>query len=90
VQISLEGVPRAAKAKAVNIVILTLEPETAPKQIEAAAKALSNGTALWLAYAKGVKPNGDDIIKLARQAGLKDTKVARISVTHAALRFIAA
>jgi|CXWL01.1.fsa_nt_gi hypothetical protein len=80
----------AAKAKAVNIVILTLEPETAPKQIEAAAKALSNGTALWLAYAKGVKPNGDDIIKLARQAGLKDTKVARISVTHAALRFIAA
>ncbi len=80
----------AAKAKAANIVILTLVPETTPKQIEAAAKVLPKGTALWLAYTKGVKPNGDDIIRLARQSGLKDTKVARISVTHAALRFIAA
>lgn len=80
----------ATKAKAANIVILTLVPETTPKQIEAAAKVLPKGTALWLAYTKGVKPNGDDIIRLARQSGLKDTKVARISVTHAALRFIAA
>ncbi len=79
----------AAMAKAANIVILALEPATAPKQIEAAAKVLPKGTALWLAYTKGVKPNGDDIIGLARKAGLKDTKVARISVTHAALRFIA-
>ncbi len=80
----------AAKAKANNIVMLTLAPETAPKQIEAAAKVLPKGTALWLIYTKGVKPNGDDILRLARKAGLKDTKVARISVTHAALRFIAA
>lgn len=89
---NVEHVPKltAAKAKAANIVILTLVPETAPKQIEAAAKVLPKGTALWLAYTKGVKPNGDDIIGLARKAGLKDTKVARISVTHAALRFIAA
>lgn len=79
----------AAQAKAANIVILTLLTETAPKQIEAAAKVLPKGTALWLVYTKGVKPNGDDIIALARKAGLKDTKVARISVMHAALRFIA-
>ncbi|MFM9864803.1 MAG: hypothetical protein ACKVRO_14470 [Micropepsaceae bacterium] len=80
----------AAKAKAASVVLLTLAPETAPKQIDAAAKVLPKGVALWLVYVKGVKPNGDDIIRLARQAGLKDTKVARISVTHAALRFIAA
>jgi hypothetical protein len=80
----------AAKAKAANIVILTLDPETATKQIAAAAKALPKGTALWLVYTKGTKPNGDDIIRLARTTGLKDTKVARISETHAALRFIAA
>jgi phosphoglycolate phosphatase-like HAD superfamily hydrolase len=80
----------AAKAKAVNLVILTLAPETAAKQIAAAAKVLPKGTALWLVYTKGTKPNGDTIIALARKAGLKDTKVARVSVTHAALRFIAA
>ena len=79
----------ASKAKTATVALLTLAPETAPKQIEAAAKVLPKGTALWLVYTKGVNPNGDDIIRLARQAGLKDTKVARISVTHAALRFIA-
>lgn len=80
----------AAKAKAVTVVILTLAPETAEKQIAAAAKVLPKGTALWLVYTKGTKPNGDAIITLARRAGLKDTKVARISEIHTALRFIAA
>ena len=80
----------AAKAKAANVILLTLAPETAAKQIAAAANALPKGTALWLVYTKGTKPNGDAIIMTARKAGLKDTKVARISVTHAALRFIAA
>ena len=79
----------AAKAKAVTVVILTLARDAAEKQIAAAAKVLPKGTALWLVYTKGTKPNGDDIIALARKAGLKDTKVARISETHAALRFIA-
>lgn len=79
-----------AKAKAANVILLTLAPATAEKQIAAAAKLLPKGTALWLVYSKGTKPNGDDIIGLARKAGLKDTKVARVSVTHAALRFIAA
>jgi hypothetical protein len=75
----------AAKAKAAAIVILTLDPAAAEKQIAAAAKALGPATALWLVYRKGLKPNGDDIIMLARKAGLKDTKVARISETHAGL-----
>lgn len=73
---------------AAGIATLTLEPASAAKQIAAAAKALGPKTALWLVYRKGTKPNGDDIITLARKAGLKDTKVARISETHAALRFI--
>lgn len=78
----------AAKAKAAAIVILTLDPAAAEKHIAAAAKAVGPATALWLVYCKGLKPNGDDIIMLARKAGLKDTKVARISETHAGLRFI--
>jgi hypothetical protein len=79
----------AAKAKTANVILLMLAPETAERQIAAAAKALPKGTALWLVYTKGTKPNGDTIIMTARKAGLKDTKVARISETHAALRFIA-
>jgi hypothetical protein len=79
----------SAKAlTACDIAILTLTPATAEKQIAAAAKALSAKTALWLVYEKGTKPNGDAIIMLARKAGLKDTKVARVSEAHAALRFI--
>ena len=80
-----------AKAKTAlataNIACLTLAAE---KDIATAAKLLGETTALWLVYRKGTKPNGDDIIMLARKAGLKDTKVARISETHAALRFIRA
>ncbi len=80
-----------AKAKTAlagaNVVCLTLAAE---KDIAAAAKMLGEKTALWLVYRKGTKPNGDDIIMQARKAGLKDTKVSRISETHAALRFIRA
>lgn len=78
-----------AKLRAAALAILTLEPETAAKQIDTAAKVLGANTAIWFVYRKGTKPNGDDIIALARKAGLKDTKVARISETYAALRFIA-
>lgn len=79
----------AAKAKGASLIVAALAPGTAAKQIETAAKALAPKVALWLVYRKGTKPNGDDIIMLARKAGLKDTKVARVSETHAGLRFIA-
>lgn len=71
-----------------DIAIVTLAPTAAEKDIAAAAKLLGAKTALWLVYRKGTKPNGDDIIACARKAGLKDTKVARVSETHAGLRFI--
>jgi hypothetical protein len=80
----------AAGRLAADIAVVTLAPATAEKQITAAAKAIGPKTALWFVYRKGTKPNGDDIIGLARAAGLKDTKVARVSETHAALRFIRA
>lgn len=93
-----EAAPQAPHAAALSakafaacdIAILTLTPATAEKQIAAAAKTLPTKTALWLVYEKGTKPNGDTIIMLARKAGLKDTKVARISDSHTALRFIRA
>lgn len=71
-----------------HIAALMLAPGKEEQLIVAAAKALAPGAALWLVYEKGRAVNGDAIIALARKAGLKDTKVARVSETHAALRFI--
>jgi hypothetical protein len=44
--------------------------------------------ALWIVYPKGVSAIREaDLIAAGRAAGLKDTKVARFSDTHTALRF---
>jgi hypothetical protein len=76
------------KAFAADIAIVMLAPGKEEALIAAAAGALQQGRAVWFVYEKGRAVNGDDIIALARKAGLKDTKVARVSDTHAALRFI--
>lgn len=57
------------------------------KLLAALAAALPPKGAVWLVYEKGVL-KGDALIFAARDAGLKDTKIARISETHAGLRFI--
>lgn len=45
--------------------------------------------ALWIIYPKGVKSIREiDVLLAGREAGLKDTKVARFSPTHTALRFV--
>ena len=80
--------PGAGKVFEGDIVALQLSPGKEATQIAAAARALGASTALWLVYAKGGAVNGDDVIMLARKTGLKDTKVARVSEAHAALRFI--
>ena len=82
--------PTTSNLATADIAAVTLSPARAEKQIAAAAKKIGAKTALWLVYRKGIRPNGDDIIRFARAAGLKDTKVSRISETHAALRFIRA
>jgi hypothetical protein len=51
------------------------------------AKMVPEKGAVWLIYEKGLM-KGDQLIFAAREAGLKDTKVARISETHTGLRFI--
>jgi hypothetical protein len=76
------------KTIAADIAALMLAPGKEEQLIVASAKALAPASALWLVYEKGRAVNGDHVIALARKAGLKDTKVARVSETHAALRFI--
>ncbi len=49
---------------------------------------LKSGGALWIVYPKGVSAiHETEVIAAGRAAGLKDTKVARFSDTHTALRF---
>ena len=78
----------AGKPFEADIAVVQVRAGKEASQIVAAARALGASTALWFIYAKGGAVNGDDIIALARKADLKDTKVARISESHAALRFI--
>lgn len=49
---------------------------------------LTEGTALWVVFPKGVTAIREiEVIEAGRAAGLKDTKVAKFSATHTALRF---
>lgn len=77
--------PPTAIAAAVTLATVT---KLDARLLAALARALPPKGAVWLVYEKGVL-KGDDLIAAARAAGLKDTKVAKISETHAALRFVA-
>ena len=77
-------------AKGAELIFAAVPEGLAPERLDALAKALAPGAAAWLVYRKGGTINGDALIHAARAAGLKDTKVARISESHAGLRFIAA
>jgi hypothetical protein len=85
---STAAAAKLPKTIAADIAALMLAPGKEEQLIVASAKALAPASALWLVYEKGRAVNGDHVIALARKAGLKDTKVARVSQTHAALRFI--
>lgn len=77
-------VPRPEKAGALTI---AAAGSLDVKALTKIAKAVPEKGAVWLVYEKGVV-KGDQLIFAAREAGLKDTKVAKISETHTGLRFI--
>lgn len=76
----------SAFAASVSLVALPLAKEEAT--IKAVATRLEPDDAVWFVYEKGTPFNGDMVIAAARKSGLKDTKVSRVSDTHAALRFV--
>jgi len=54
-----------------------------------AAQAIDQTGAVWVIHPKGRRDLKDtDVMAIGKQAGLVDNKVARISETHTALRFI--
>ena len=80
------SVTRAATApgsSAASLVIARVA-DTAPPV--ALASLVTGSAAIWLEYEKGVV-NGDTLLFAARDAGLKDSKVARIGERYAALSF---
>ena len=79
-----KAVPKALGEMLAFMAVASLDA----KPLAALAAALPPKGAAWLIYEKGVL-KGDALIFAARAAGLKGTKVARISETHAGLRFIA-
>lgn len=57
-------------------------------RIERLKSRLKPSGAIWIVYPKGVKTIREaEVIAAGRAAGLKDTKVARFSESHTALRF---
>jgi hypothetical protein len=85
---SVTATAKLGKTIAADVAALMLTPGKEEQLVVAAAKSLAPRASLWLIYEKGRAVNGDHVIAMARKAGLKDTKVARISDSHAALRFI--
>lgn len=76
------------EAIAADLVFASVPDGVALTALASLARAMKPGSAAWLIYAKGGAFNGDQLIYAARDAGLKDTKVAKISESHTGLRFI--
>lgn len=76
------------KKAAVDLIFLAAERTSDLQQVRAIAAELGEGAAVWVVFPKGVKAIREiEVIEAGRAAGLKDTKVARFSETHTALRF---
>lgn len=74
---------------ATDLVFLAAEKSGDLRRIANLAGGLQAGSALWVVFPKGLAAIREaEVIAAGRTAGLKDTKVARFSSTHTALRFI--
>ena len=78
-------------ASAADLIFLAAEKSSDLRRIPKLAAAIPASGALWIVFPKGGKTIREiEVIEAGRAAGLKDTKVARFSSTHTALRFAAA
>jgi hypothetical protein len=81
------AIGQAVKAKA-DLLFYAAAKTSDLGRIPRLESKLKPGGALWVVYPKGVSVIREtEVIAAGRAAGLKDTKVARFSDTHTALRF---
>ncbi|HTW85210.1 MAG TPA: hypothetical protein VMD91_14165 [Candidatus Sulfotelmatobacter sp.] len=87
---ALDGVPRAARASAAEMLIVRTDDAGALRTaLGKAGPALAAGVALWVVYVKGKNaPLGETAVRaMLRGEGLIDRKVAAVSARLTALQF---
>ena len=83
------GRARPRPVKESDLIFLAAEDRAALDKAKALVPYLKPSGALWVVYPKGVQAiTQDDVFRVLRDAGLKDTKVASFSSTHTALKFV--
>lgn len=82
-------VAHGAIAKDAEYIFLAAESQKELARATNIAKVMRGAVALWIVYPKGRKDIAEkDVLRVARQAGLKDVKVVGFSPTHTALKFV--
>lgn len=85
----LDSTGIAQTRKAADLVFLAAGKTADLTRVSTLSAGMKPDGAIWVVYPKGVKQIREiDVIEAGRGAGLKDTKVARFSDTHTALRFV--
>ena len=82
-------VAHGAIAKDAECIFLAAESQKELARATNIAKMMRGAVALWIVYPKGRKDIAEnDVLRVGRQAGLKDVKVVGFSPTHTALKFV--
>jgi hypothetical protein len=83
------GQAASADPDEADAVFASIEDRGGLDQVPALADGLRRDASLWIVYPKGRKEVREaDVLAAGRAAGLKDTRVARVSATHTGLRFV--
>lgn len=83
-----EAAPADPRAKA-GLVFFAAQRAADLAQVRKLAARLQPDGGLWVVYPKGVAAIREiDVLEAGRAAGLKDTKVAKFSESHTALKFV--
>ena len=78
-----------ASKRPADLIFLAAESASDLARVGKLAAGLKPDGGLWVVYPKGVTAIREtEVIAAGREAGLKDTKVAKFSETHTALRFV--
>jgi len=76
-------------AKESDLIFFGAEADKDLAKLRSLLPALKRNGAIWVVYPKGKKEITENgVLKAGKQAGLVDTKVARFSETHTALKFV--
>jgi hypothetical protein len=77
------------KGRPADVLLYAADTPKHLAKIDALMRDVADRGALWIVFRKGgAEPTENDVIAAGRKAKLTDSKVARWSATHTALRFV--